>query len=415
MKSKRILIAVFILALLVTALAHNTNRAPVAARQGATITIWATGSEDEAAALQAAGDLWGSQTGNTVAVEPVSWDDAHAKGLAAATSGVGPDIITGGLSWGIEFGELGGMVNLTEAYPDDIAAIAEASNEGIWRSIVSEDEQVFAVPFDLTLYLMYYRTDLVETPPQTWEELVAYIEASQDATGTPGFAMQWGNTQWLYFSNYLYQAGGDFYDEECNVTIDSEESVEALEFFASLYNDYGVSTEGWPDLEGGLNSGTYPLGVSGNWIVGGIEASYPDIAGKWAVAPLPAGPSGSRTAFIGGRVMGVMSFSPSQDAAFDFIKFLYTEEGARAVIDAAQTRNITWIPPQTEFQQFIAYPAAIEAIEAQLAEAKGPPNCYGWEAAANEVQAQIQSVIFDGADAQDALDEAAGAMEDLRP
>ena len=73
---------------------------------------------------------WEAATGNTVTVEAVDWGTAHAKILTAATSGEGPDIMTGGLSWGIEFGELGGMIDLNAQYPDDVAVIQAADNPG---------------------------------------------------------------------------------------------------------------------------------------------------------------------------------------------------------------------------------------------------------------------------------------------
>src|SRR5690606_36494737 len=112
---------------------------PAGAQGGVEITVWATGAEEEANVMRAAADLFAEQTGNTVNIEAVPWSDAHAKALTAATSGEGPDIITGGLSWGIEFGALGGMVNLSETYPDDVAAMQAAANEGIWGSIVNEE------------------------------------------------------------------------------------------------------------------------------------------------------------------------------------------------------------------------------------------------------------------------------------
>ena len=39
-------------------------------------------------------------------------------------SGSGPGMMTGGLSWGIEFGEQGGMIDLKAAYPEVVAEIS---------------------------------------------------------------------------------------------------------------------------------------------------------------------------------------------------------------------------------------------------------------------------------------------------
>ncbi|MBI5928809.1 MAG: extracellular solute-binding protein [Chloroflexi bacterium] len=413
MKRKIGLILVLAIALSVVGISPRPTHA-----QGVEITIWMTGGDVDAQVAKEAAAAWEAATGNTVTVEAIDWGSAHARILTAATSGEGPDIITGGLSWGIEFGELGGMIDLNERYPEDVAALGAADNPGIWKSIVSTDGAVYGVPYDLTTYLMFSRPDLLEglglTVPQTWDELLAAQEAIKAANenNEGGVAIGWGNTDWLGYSNFLWQAGGDWYDDECNVTIDSEEAAEALDFYASLY-DAGVPTDSATAIEAGLDSGLYPVSLQGNWIVGGLDASYPDMVGKWQASPLPAGPTGSRSAFIGGRIMGIMSFSEHVDEAFDLIKYYNTEDAAKALIASSTAQNTLFIPPATDFIQYTAYGDNIrEALTAVLEEAKGPPNCPGWEAATSDVTLQIQAVIFEGADSEDAVAEMAAIMED---
>lgn len=413
MKHKAILI---LFSLLVFVFGFSVN-----AQDGVTIKVWATGSEDEALVLQAAADLFmASNEGITIVVEPISWDDGYARVLAAANAQEGPDIITGGLSWGISFGSLGGMVDLAANYPDEVTAISEVAHQGVWKSIVSLDGEVYGVPLDLTTYLTYYRPDLLaelgfDGAPATWEDMTAYADAIREANGGEGgFAIQWGNVQWLSFANFLWQAGGDFYDAECSAsTINSEEGVTALEFYASLYTEHGFPTDGWPALEAGLNDGLYPIGMTGNWVLGSFDIQYPDLAGKWTVATAPAGPSGKSTVFIGGRIIGVMSYSPNVDAAFSFIQSLYTPEAIDTITTTAADKGIFWIPGLAEFLGVDKYGDMVnETVQAQLNDAQGPPNCPGWEEAATEVQRLIESVIYEDADAQDALDEAADIMDE---
>src|SRR5512145_3225405 len=130
-------IALLLAVLMVVSMVGGNVQRSSAQDGGKEILVWMTGGEVDAQIFQAAADLWAEQTGNTVTVEPIDWSSAHARMLTAAASGEGPDIITGGLSWGIEFGELGGMVDLNAGYPDDIAAMQESENAGMWSSIVS--------------------------------------------------------------------------------------------------------------------------------------------------------------------------------------------------------------------------------------------------------------------------------------
>ncbi len=410
------LVTLLLLIGMVTALFGGSARSAQAAPT--TLLVWTAGSEDDALVMLAAANLWTARTGNQVKIESVSWDDLHAKILAAVTSGQGPDMITGGLSYGIEFGGIGGMVDLSHKYPKEVKAMQAASNPGIWASIAARNGSIYGVPYDLTTYLLYYRPDLlqkagIKSVPASWSQLTAAIAAVRKANkGKGGFALDWGNTQWLGYASFLYQAGGDFYSADCKkVTINSSRGLQALRFYASLYRDYGVPTDTAPDLEGGLVSGLYPLGMTGDWLQNLLKANHPEIQGKWKVAPLPAGPTGKHTSLIGGRIIGVMSYSKSVDTAFDFIKYLYSEEGVRAEIVQSKRTNATFLPSQVAYQSLISTDVSvIQAFKAQLADAKGPPSCVGWEAASKQVQQRLNSVIFDGADPKAALDAAATDM-----
>ncbi len=377
-----------------------------------TITIWNTGDDNSAAVLGAATELFEeSHPGVTINIQVQSWNDAHAKVLSAAVSGTGPDIITGGLSWGIEFGELGGMVDLKEAAPDVVSKIEGLVQPGVYKSVVPPSGEVYGVPLDLTTFMMVYRPDLLEAasaanPPQTWDELTTALTD----LGNKGFAIAWGSADWLGFYNFLYQAGGTLYDEGCTTaTINSPEGVQAAEFFASLYNTYGTPVEA--DLEAGLDNGDYALGYSGNWLIN-LGVGRPELAKKVAYAPIAAGPSGKNTAFIGGSVIGIMANSQNVDLAAEFIGTLYDSEVVQAMGAVSATQGGLRIPPVVEFVKQIETnnQDALDALVAQLEDAAGPPNCSGWEEAANTVTNQLQEIIFNGADVQGALDKAAEEM-----
>ncbi len=377
-----------------------------------TLTIWSTGDEAGAQVMEAATQLFEeSHPGVTINVQVQSWDDAHAKVLSAAVSGTGPDIITGGLSWGIEFGELGGMVNLKEVAPEVVANIEEIVQPGIYKSVIPPSGEIYGVPLDLSPFMMVYRPDLLEaagaaTPPQTWDELTTALMALDNK----GLAFGWGNTDWLGFFNFLYQAGGSLYNEGCTTaTINSPEGVQAAEFFASLYNTYGTPAQA--DLETGLDNGDYAIGYTGSWILN-LGIGRPELAKKVAFAPIVAGPSGKNTSFIGGSMIGVMANSQNAQLAAEFIGSLYEPEIAQAMVSEAAKLGSLRIPPVIDFVKQIetSDQVGLDALVAQLEDAAGPPNCKGWEEAANTVTQQLQEIIFNGADVQSALDIAAEDM-----
>jgi len=381
------------------------------------VTVWAVGSEDDAKVFQSAADAFGkANPGVKVTIQPVSWDDAHAKDLAAATSGQGPDMITGGLSWGIEFGTKGAMVDLAQKYPDVVKNVQKLAQPGIYNAVVTRDGKVYGVPGDLTVMMMYYRTDLlkeagIDKIPSTWDELTTAITKLQ-AKGSKGMASSWGNTSWLGWYGFLYGAGGSLYDAQCTKsTINSAEAVKSLQYYADLYTKYKTPTDSTIDFEGGFEKGDYPILMQGNWDVTGLESGHPGVKGKWAAAPIPAGPSGKKTAFIGGRMIGIMNFSKNQDTAAAFINYLYTDEAATMTSNKAAELSALWLPPRVNMVSKLQVPDDRKAaLTAQLNDAGGPPNCKGWEESQNTADKKIQEVILNKADPQKALDEVAVMM-----
>lgn len=381
------------------------------------LTVWAVGSEDDAKVFQSAADAFNkANPGVKVTIQPVSWDDAHAKDLAAATSGQGPDMITGGLSWGIEFGTKGAMVDLAQKYPDVVKNVQKLAQPGIYNSVKTLDGKVYGVPADLTVMMMYYRTDLlkeagIDKIPSTWDELTTAITKLQ-AKGSKGMASSWGNTSWLGWYGFLYGAGGSLYDAQCTkVNINSPEAVKSLQFYSELYTKYKTPTDSTIDFEGGFEKGDYPILMQGNWDITGLESGHPGVKGKWAAAPIPAGPSGKKTAFIGGRMIGIMNFSKNQDTAAAFINYLYTDEAATMTSTKAAELSALWLPPRVDMVSKLQVPDDRKAaLTAQLSDAGGPPNCKGWEESQNTADKKIQEVILNKADPQKALDEVAVVM-----
>ena len=381
------------------------------------LTVWAVGSEDDAKVFQSAADAFGkANPGVKVTIQPVSWDDAHAKDLTAATSGQGPDMITGGLSWGIEFGTKGAMVDLAAKYPDVVSNIKKLAQPGIYNAVATLDGKIYGVPSDLTVMMMYYRTDLlkavgIEKLPTTWDELTTAITKLQ-ATGSKGYAESWGNTSWLGWYGFLYGAGGSLYDAKCTkVNVNSPEAVKSLQFYSELYSKYKAPTDSTVDFEGGFEKGDYPILMQGNWDITGLESGHPGVKGKWAAAPIPAGPSGKKTAFIGGRMIGIMNFSKNQDTAAAFINYLYSDEAATMTSNKAAELSALWLPPRVDMVSKLQIPDDRKAaLTAQLNDAGGPPNCKGWEESQNTLDKKVQEVILSKADPQKALDEAAGVM-----
>jgi ABC-type glycerol-3-phosphate transport system substrate-binding protein len=163
-----------------------------------------------------------------------------------------------------------------------------------------------------------------------------------------------------------------------------------------------------------MRTGDFPMAISGNWKIDGLRLSAPEIAGKWAIAMLPAGPTGKRTAFIGGRIMGIFEQSKHKQAAWDFIKYLFSSEVQAKLYEAALTKQDTYLPPKRAAWDAINMdPVFKNVLVSQAGDAKGPPSVRSWDTSAKYIDEAIQKIILQNADPKKELSIAKAQLDKL--
>ena len=372
------------------------------------LVMWHVGSESQARTITKLSEKFTEKTGVKVTCQAISWGNAHSKYLTSIAGGVSPDIGAMGLTWGMEFGELGAMLDLKKEFPEDILVFEKKMFPSILKSTQVGDS-IYGIPFDLSEHIMYYRTDIVTDPPKTWEELLSVLKDLR-AQGK-GMIIDWGSLGWIGFSPLLWQAGGDYYNNDhTKVTLDTPEAAEALKFFADLYKT-GVPKTKVP-LEQGMRTGDYPLAISGNWKIVSLNAGAPEIKGKWAISMLPAGPTGKRTALIGGRVLGIFSRSKMKKEAWEFMKFLFLPENQQEIyIDSLETED-SYLPPNMESWKGLDMDKTFkDVLKDQAKDAKGPPPVLAWDSSTRFIDYAIQMVILKDADPGEELKKASLQMQ----
>ncbi len=372
------------------------------------IVMWLVGSEAQARTIMEISAPFTEKTGIRVLCQAISWGDAHSKYLTSIAGDVSPDIGTMGLTWGMEFGELGALIDLKEAYPEDVTNIQDKIFKGILESTQFGDK-VFGVPFYMSEQIIYYRTDIIPKAPETWEELLKTLQDLR-AKGK-GILLDWGSLDWIGYSPFLWQAGGSYYNDDfTKVTVDTPEAVEALTFLNKLYLN-GMPKTHVP-VEQGMRTGDYPLAITGNWKIISLTVGAPEIKGKWAIAPLPKGPSGKRTAFIGGGVLAVFKKSKMKDEAWELIKFLFEPENQKKIYEASLETEDSYLPPNVDSWKLLPMDANFKKVLQQQAnDAKGPPPVLAWDVSTRHLNHAIQMVILKGADPAKELKAANEAMQ----
>lgn len=229
--------------------------------------------------------------GVTVNLESVPWANCQDKSLTLAAAGDPPSIA------------YMGSRTLRQLAANDLVIPIEFSDErkeafqpGVLKTVESQG-QYWGMPHAFSTKALYMNCDLIESAgatceaPATWADLHALAKQVKDNTDAAGIgvaAKDFDNTM-HQFLNYLYSNGGTVIDAEGNVALDSKETRETLEFYASLEDVAQPGVMEWErdamvDL---FNDGQIAMYINGPW---GWGRHNEDINQK--VVPVPAGPSG---------------------------------------------------------------------------------------------------------------------------
>lgn len=119
--------------------------------------------------------------------------------------------------------------------------------EAFRRSAMFESETL-GFPLRAHGQLLFYRKDLIDTPPASWEELIALGQdmrsRSQDIWPLAMYYGNDGNRQNLFiWLNFIWAAGGDIFNEDWSAAWTSEAALAATEDYVGLVTErHGVAT-----------------------------------------------------------------------------------------------------------------------------------------------------------------------------
>ena len=195
----------------------------------------------------------------------------------------------------------------------------------------------YAVPHNFSTIVLYYNRDHFDAAGMhypdstwTWETL---LDAARRLTvkDREGNIVRYGCHMQIAFSALLEQNGGHVLNGALDTcVIASTECADALQFEADLSEKYRVSWSmlaqnlQWDDM---FEGGRVSMIANGRWAAVPYERSMGE--GTVDIAPLPRGRF--RRGAAAGHVMAISSGSAKKEEAWEFIKFLVSDEGERIV------------------------------------------------------------------------------------
>lgn len=364
-------------------------------RQGATVPFLDVGSHSPITILinsspwfpgfEAVTELYEAQTGNKVKLDVAPFAGMLEKSRNAVRAGESPlDLINLDTQQTVEFYSGGFVTPLKEIdpsfeLPEDALSFGDSA---CWHEAkqfrVCEGGQLMAFHPNGNIQNFYYRTDLLDKPPQTWDEVIANCRRLQKPRRLYGFVprTQRGNSIRFNFMPYMLGHGGsivrDAENGDFTVTFNSPQVLAALNLFIQLTEECGPPNKGnigQSDMIQLMQAGRALQSII--VIAGFANMDDPNksiVVGNVNVAVIPRPKNGQHATTIGNWHLAVPANLPDarKRAAVAFAKwfltfdaqYAYAKAGAIPVIasvfesDLIEQDRFRWMPAYLESQRY---------------------------------------------------------------
>ena len=243
----------------------------------------------------------------------------------------GYDVVTVDVVWTAEFAAKGWLVPLKGNYNLDTGQLLPATVKA-----ATYNGTLFAAPYASDGGLLYYRKDLVPTPPKTWDEMISDCQGKTANTITGSrpacYAGQFFKYEGLTVNaaEAINAAGGVIVkDDGKTPDVNTDAAAKGLDFLVNGFKDGYIPKEalGFKETESLNAFQAGQLLFLRNWpyadaILAGKDSK---VAGKFGIAPLP-GPDGHGASSLGGHSVAISQYSKHKATDIDFLKFLESDK-----------------------------------------------------------------------------------------
>ena len=251
---------------------------------------------------------------------PAAADDQRlqmARRLAAKDSTM--DILGLDVTWEAEFSEAGWILPWTGTYKQQ----AEADTLKVPLQTATWKGQLVAVPYNSNTQLLWYRDDLVPTPPKTWDEMIS--DAEQLAKeGKPHLieiqgAQYEGVTVW--FNTLVASAGGSILTPNSSAAAPGQPWLTALGIMKKLATSPAADPSLPVQMEDqnrlAMEAGKAAFQLNYPFVYPSMKANQPALFKhfKWTLYPGVTADEPAHVT-IGGIDMAISAYSPHPDLAF---------------------------------------------------------------------------------------------------
>ncbi len=293
----------------------------------------------EASGLRAIAPAWEKTTGvrlNFIAYPYASLYEKNVTAFQAGTSLF--DVIMMDDPWMPKFGSEGWLTPLDAAPfnlkrdPDVFPIVYDL---GSWPppsgpippGEANKPRHIYSITIVGNVEIYMYRRDLISAAPQTWDAVLADAKRlNKAASGFYGYAIRGakGNPVISDWSPMLRAFGGQVFDDQWNVVLNSPQSIAALKYFVGPLK--AVAQPGADVADAADRSRLVATGHAAQSTIWPAEASditenpkVSTVRGKLAYTVVPAGPAGKHYPLIGNWLLGIPAAAKEKEWAYRFI------------------------------------------------------------------------------------------------
>ena len=235
------------------------------------------------------------------------------------------------------------LVDLSNHLSDDLK---NKIPQSVWDLVDPGDmDGLYYVPSSVDAFVLYYNKDLFtaagldpETPPATWDELLAAAKAIKETTGKAGIgvpAINGAEVLEEFVGFFLNQAtDAPVLDANSMPLFNNEDGLAALEFLEQLwpYVQESPTEYGRGELRPMLRDGEVGMLIEGPWAIGTMVGGYGENFtedGPIGIAEVPLGPNGKKICWAGTNGW-VATREETVEASAKFIEYLMSDEVLKA-------------------------------------------------------------------------------------
>lgn len=335
MKLRRVIAGIMSMTLVATMIGCSSNESSTSSSdEKITITVATYSDPDEVEIVEQQAAVYMEQNENVeIVVEPISGDIWEVLKTRMAANEE-PDIFYMELFQVEQFIDAGKLASLSDMFTEEEL---EDFNETLIAGFTGEDGELYGIPKDYSTLALYYNVEMFEEaglePPTTWEELEE-VAAALTTDDVIGLTLQ---NELARCQPFFYSNGGGMMDGE-TVTFNSEENIEAYEFWISLFSNGYADTPA--NLGYGWSGDTFAAGaaamtIEGSWMVNSMMELNSDL--EYGVVEIPIAEDGTEASMQFTVAYSMATNTEYPEVAMDVIEFLTSYEQQLVVAEAGRS------------------------------------------------------------------------------